>query len=274
MVTEFIVYGVYANTDPERIRYVGLTTKGLTSRIKGHWKTARSSNSHRPLYHWMRKYGDAVRFKVIESLSTQEEVKAAEIRWIAYYRAAGQADLNITNGGESANGYRHSEETRKKISEYLREHPNRHSPEKWHREAVGEANRRRLRTEEGRTAHVQAVAKLTWEQVSEIKFRLWNGEMQGPISRDYGISFQTISNISRGISWDIVPWPIGPRRKPDLPPPRVGSQTRSAKLTEEKVRAIWAEAVPGNYPVVAARYGISIASVSNIVTRKSWKHVD
>lgn len=274
MVPEFIIYVAYNIADPSRIRYVGLTRRGLLERVKAHWKTSRSSKVRRPLYYWMRKHGDAVTFDVLEVLNTEAEMKAAEIRWIAHYRSIGQADLNITDGGESANGYRHTEETRKRISDYLKANPNRHSPAEWHRKAVGDANRKRLHTEEGRVAHIESIGTLTIAQVSEIKERLWRGESQKAMAGDYGISFQTINNISRGISWDIVPWPIGPRKKPELPPVPKGSASPNSKLTEGDVIEIRRTAKRGNYPKIAGQYGISVASVSNIVNRKSWKHVD
>jgi len=53
--------------------------------------------------------------------------------------------------------------------------------------------------------------------------------------------------------------------------PRRGNYV--TKLTEEQVLAIRSEARRGNNRQLAARYGVSRYTLSDIVTRKSWKHI-
>jgi DNA invertase Pin-like site-specific DNA recombinase len=44
-------------------------------------------------------------------------------------------------------------------------------------------------------------AKLTSDQVKEIRQRRSNGEKLAAIARDYGIKFQQVSKIARGERW-------------------------------------------------------------------------
>lgn len=45
------------------------------------------------------------------------------------------------------------------------------------------------------------LAKLTENDVREIRARIENGESQRPIARDYGIHQGTVSKIARGQTW-------------------------------------------------------------------------
>ena len=55
-----------------------------------------------------------------------------------------------------------------------------------------------------------------------------------------------------------------------------GERARAAKLTEEKVREIRAIYAEGTMTmkVLAEQYGVTFQAISEIVRRKSWKHVD
>ncbi len=51
-----------------------------------------------------------------------------------------------------------------------------------------------------------------------------------------------------------------------------GSQHPDAKLTEDQVRAILADARP--HAAISQEYGVTASTVSSIKTRKSWAHLD
>lgn len=56
--------------------------------------------------------------------------------------------------------------------------------------------------------------------------------------------------------------------------PRRGADHPTTRLTENDVREIRAQAAQGaNQHVLAAQYGMDQSSISNIVTRKHWKHL-
>jgi hypothetical protein len=57
-------------------------------------------------------------------------------------------------------------------------------------------------------------------------------------------------------------------------PPMVGEACPAAKLTEESVRAIRARAAAGeSHSRLAGEYDVSPATISNVVSRRNWKHV-
>lgn len=56
-------------------------------------------------------------------------------------------------------------------------------------------------------------AKLTDEQVSDIKIRIWNGESAVNIARELSLSNSQVFSIKSGRSYASVPWPIGPWRE-------------------------------------------------------------
>jgi group I intron endonuclease len=67
----------------------------------------------------IKKYGRKLFTKIlIENCLNQDELNAAEIKWIAFYDAVNNPIFyNITYGGEGNLGHIHSEETRKKIQQ-------------------------------------------------------------------------------------------------------------------------------------------------------------
>lgn len=78
------VYGLF---DGERCEYVGVTVN-LLEREVGHKKSLLKENPH-----W--------KMKVIETL-TRSTLGKAEMRWIAHYKAIGQASRNISPGFRKA----------------------------------------------------------------------------------------------------------------------------------------------------------------------------
>ena len=64
------------------------------------------------------KYGyDNFRFDIIQELSSEVWLNPAEIYWIAYLKGIGCKLYNETDGGDGISGYRHTEETKKLLSQ-------------------------------------------------------------------------------------------------------------------------------------------------------------
>ncbi len=111
----WIIYGLYdPRISPIRIRYVGLTTSGLTVRLQGHICYSKNLKTHRD--RWIQSLlANNIRPKgIILEAGENEKVVEAEIRWIAHYTPTGYL-TNHTLGGEGLSGYKHSEETKEKI---------------------------------------------------------------------------------------------------------------------------------------------------------------
>lgn len=78
--------------------------------------------------------------------------------------------------------------------------------------------------------------------------------------------------ISKGrdnkLSGDAHPWRTHPEKAPK------GEQIAQSKLTEEEVRNIRDEAADGTaFAALARKYGVSSSAISEVVRRKTWKHV-
>lgn len=117
------LYGVFHESEPNRCRYGGITTTSIKQRAYGHWGNAenpRKKPQYGPMPSWLRKHReekDKIHFIEIGYYDTVEKLKSAEIEFIAEMRAIGQCDLNLTDGGEGGNGWRHTPESKKKLSE-------------------------------------------------------------------------------------------------------------------------------------------------------------
>lgn len=103
--------------------YVGQTALSLDERWRKHrYESRETRKAHRALYSAIRKYGFAqFTIKVLEETDV-ESLNAREIFWIA----AIEPEYNMTIGGDTIRGYRHSAETKQKMSESAkRRGPNR-----------------------------------------------------------------------------------------------------------------------------------------------------
>ena len=121
---------IYALAEPNGgdIRYVGQTIN-LTKRLHEHYNT-RELNSNTYKAHWLKSLRKKNQFAdviIVCDYETQEELNRAEIAWIVNYRIMGCDLVNLNDGGETQRGYKHSEETKRKISEanilYAQSHP-------------------------------------------------------------------------------------------------------------------------------------------------------
>lgn len=106
------VYGV-RNVGSKEYRYVGLTQSSTARRLRRHISNARQGQKT-PFYDWLRREGAArVTIDVLESVTTsREDLGAAEIRWIADLRRAGDRLLNIAAGGLGPTGVVWTDEQR------------------------------------------------------------------------------------------------------------------------------------------------------------------
>lgn len=118
------IYGIKLLGD-EKIRYVGLTTKGAAQRFKRHITDHQNPELvKRPLYQWINKHGaDQLEVVTLEVCHTVEELDAAEQHWIEKLQthvSHGNGGLNVLTGGCAGLGYVASSEARSKISDALR----------------------------------------------------------------------------------------------------------------------------------------------------------
>jgi Mor family transcriptional regulator len=114
-------------------------------------------------------------------------------------------------------------------------------------------------------------AKLTVENINEIRNSARNGASRQSIGKKLGVSSTLIRQILRGEVWkhvldsDTRPMPEGAKK---------GELRPMSKLNPEKVREIRDLAKSGhNQTVIATTYGVCQAIISRIIHRKAWVHV-
>ncbi|MEO7079171.1 MAG: NUMOD3 domain-containing DNA-binding protein [Rhodococcus sp. (in: high G+C Gram-positive bacteria)] len=98
-----VIYGVRLRSAYD-YRYIGLTTKSASVRLRQHLKVA-GSGRKTPFYDWLRKQASveviADELHWVEGL---EDLGRAEFDWIAYLRRDGQPLLNLSQGGLGPTG--------------------------------------------------------------------------------------------------------------------------------------------------------------------------
>lgn len=100
------------------MQYVGQTINPL-DRFKQHINDSKKDKrSSIFLYNAMKKYGiDSFTFEIIEENIPIENISERERYWINTLNTLRPNGYNLTLGGEGTFGYKHTEETKKKLSE-------------------------------------------------------------------------------------------------------------------------------------------------------------
>lgn len=104
-----IIYTLASSFNPDNIRYVGVTSTTLEIRLNRHRNLKNKGNARR--FKWIKSVIESG-FEIIIS-----DWQFSEIYWIAQFKAWGFDLVNSTEGGEGSIEYKHTEETKRKISE-------------------------------------------------------------------------------------------------------------------------------------------------------------
>ncbi len=100
--------------------YIGQTTYPLDIRIKEHIKSTRRRKSRYYFHKAIKKYGEEnFKWEIIAKCNSLKELNQSEIDMIKKYKTF-ECGYNLTIGGEGKSGYKHTDETKKKISESLK----------------------------------------------------------------------------------------------------------------------------------------------------------
>lgn len=119
--------------------YVGKTIDPV-KRWNDHVYAAKHCDTH--LYRSMRKDGvDNFEFRLVSEWPTEEAAFDEERRVIAELKNVGTVLYNETLGGDGILGYRHTDETRQKISAAQRGKPGRNTGRRW---KMSEETKRRI----------------------------------------------------------------------------------------------------------------------------------
>ena len=115
------LYKIYKITSPTGLVYIGRTRQEGDKRFR----FGTNYYHNKKFLADVRMYGwkSFLKEVLIDGL-TEEESKQKEIEYISFFDSANPTNgYNITLGGESGNGYHHTEETKRRISETERGRP-------------------------------------------------------------------------------------------------------------------------------------------------------
>lgn len=114
MGDDVIVYLVRNRTNDKG--YVGKTKRSLEQRWREHVRNAMKMRAEMPIYDAIRKHGaEAFDLSVLEECDSPEGLNEAEKRWIVELGTFSRG-YNATRGGDGPSGYRHTSETRARMS--------------------------------------------------------------------------------------------------------------------------------------------------------------
>lgn len=113
---KFFVYGL-ADPRTDEIRYIGKSTQGIR-RPKDHERFVKLGKDRTHKGNWIRQLTSidlSYDVLILEIFSSVTGLEEAEISWIAFGRSLGWPLTNHTSGGEGTPGFKHTEETKRKI---------------------------------------------------------------------------------------------------------------------------------------------------------------
>lgn len=191
-------YGIYGirNKINDKV-YVGQTGERFLRRYWHHqWKLRDNSHDNMYLQNAWNKYGeDNFEYVVLESVEDSSLLDELEIKYIDYYKK-NNLSYNMLLGGGGRRGFRMSDNTKKLIAEKNRQHMlgTKHSEET------------KKKMSEARTG--KRVNKntdiLNEDIVKNIKLLLIGGKSASEISKELEIDYKLINNLISNNTWKTV----------------------------------------------------------------------
>ena len=102
--------------------YIGKTNNGLNNRMKGHKHYALKIHNNDYFHKSIKKYGwNNFEWKILCECTTPEILNIMETFYIIVHKThVSEGGYNLTWGGDGSLGFKHSEETKQKISENMK----------------------------------------------------------------------------------------------------------------------------------------------------------
>lgn len=231
-----VVYHVTHPDEPTRVRYVGKTRGTVRRREQGHWSDTNRPRRNSRFQNWLIKHrGERgkILFTPVIECDSPDELNQAEIEEISRLREIGQADLNITSGGDGGLGLPWTDTAKAKLSATL-------------------------------SGSGSWKAQFSWEEVRQIRSRYLAGATRRALVADHPrVTASTMQKILRNHTWkDPNYFPPGDeerRKRRDF--------VANSRLTPELVREIRDRATREvkMFKEWGEEYGVSLATARNVL---------
>lgn len=135
-------YTVYLHISPNGKRYYGITMQDVNRR----WQNGNGYRNNKHFANAIQKYGwDNFQHIIVARELSEEEAKWLEIELIKEFDTTNRdKGYNISLGGESSNGYHHTEETRKKMRENHWDCSGENNPKYWEGKHRSEETKKKM----------------------------------------------------------------------------------------------------------------------------------
>lgn len=215
-----VIYGLSCQCHPERgVRYVGQTFQSPPGiRLVQHFSDANTKRSTLPVHYWIRRHGaENIEMQILESNVSLDRIYEAEAQWISFCGTIRESGgLNLLPGGRGVFGWKHSDETRGKMSQSRMGH----AVSQETKAKLSQANAGRSHhTDEQRRASSERMkrkfgeshyrVKLKESEVEEIITLIWESFSNQEIADIYGVTRQAIHFIRTGKNWKHLERPWG-----------------------------------------------------------------
>lgn len=111
------IYTLSSSENPEIVKYVGYTNNP-TRRLNKHNHSFKHDTNKRTCWiESVQRKGYEIIMNIIDEKEDFDEIKLLERSYIKFFKSVGAKLKNATEGGEGTKGFKHTDESKKKISE-------------------------------------------------------------------------------------------------------------------------------------------------------------
>lgn len=271
------IYQVYSLQNPyeEQVKYIGITGKGLSYRLKNHVNEKGNTRKN----NWIKslKANNLLpKIELIEDNLTLEEAKQKERGYIKLFKSVGADLTNLTSGGDGVFGYKFTKEAKQKISKgnsgkksFLGKHHSQETKFKMRNIKIGIPIHTKESKEKISNFHKGNKYNLGRKHSEEAKRKVSEFNKGKILSEDTKKKMRDVAIGRRHTVYAIEKMRKCKQGK------HIGENNPKTKLTNQdvlKIRELYRPKI-FSYQKIANIYNVTNVTIQYIIKRKSWNHI-